>query len=255
MCWAVKRNPDEGEGTPNEAHTGSIVHSSIESRTLANIGFFKNVSAATVTAMERCCRWRDVDSDEVLIYSDEQPDRLFFLLHGELRVSLYTRYGKLLSLPAAFPGAMIGYSGLTKENPNIYTIDAAIPSTLASIGVRAFRDFMQRDPDVLQALLNTMVERQHILLGYIEEFTTFDVRTRIHNELARLCRDSTNADGSAVIFPVPTHERLANRVGSQREAISRELSYLQQTGIIFRRGRTLFVPNVDKLTDGLMPRG
>lgn len=236
----------------SEIGGGAAADKSFPGRTLVNLSFFQNVGRASVAAIERCCRWLDVDSGEVLIYAGEFPERLFFLLQGELRISLYTQYGKLLSLPAASPGAMVGITGLTKQRANPYSIDAAKPSTLASISVRAFRDFAHRDPDVMQALFNTMVERQHVLLAYIEEFTTLDVRTRIHNELARLCRDSTNADGSAVIFPVPTHENLANRVGTRREAVSRELSHLRQTGVIVRHGSSFFVPNIARLVDGPM---
>jgi CRP/FNR family transcriptional regulator, cyclic AMP receptor protein len=218
-------------------------------RTLANVRFFRKVRATTIAEMERRCRWLDLEKGAVLIEAGEFSEKVYFLLRGELRYSLYTRFGKILSLPAALPGALVGFSALTTETPHPYSVDATKRSTLACMQARTFQDFMQRDPDILQALLGTMIERQHTLTAHIEELTTLDVRARIHNELARLCRDSTNSDGSAVIFPVPTHEDLANRIGTRREAVSRELSHLQHTGIVLRHEGALFVPDVARLMD------
>jgi CRP/FNR family transcriptional regulator, cyclic AMP receptor protein len=245
----VRREPIESGGERHEAFIGADADRSFANRTLASVSFFRSVRAATIAEMDRRCRWLDLENGAVLIDAGEFPEKVYFLLHGELRYSLYTRFGKILSLPAALPGALIGYTALTMDTPHPYSIDATKRSTLACMSVRTFQDFMQRDPDVVQALLKTMIERQHILIDHIEELTTLDARARIHNELARLCRDSTNSDGSAVIFPVPTHEELANRIGTRREAVSRELSHLQHTGIVLRHEGALFVPDIARLMD------
>lgn len=248
----MRREPIESGGERLEGLISAAADRSFANRTLANVSFFRNVRAATVAEMDRRCRWLDLENGAVLIDAGEFPEKVYFLLHGELRYSLYTRFGKILSLPAALPGALIGYTALTMDTPHPYSIDATKRSTLACMSVRTFQDFMQRDPDVVQALLKTMIERQHILIEHIEELTTLNVRARIHNELARLCRDSTNSDGSAVIFPVPTHEELANRIGTRREAVSRELSHLQHTGIVLRHEGALFVPDIARLMDAEM---
>ena len=244
----MTRGVVEGEGERQETQNGVAM----ADRRLANVSFFRNVNATTVAEMERRCRWFDLGKGDVLIDAGENPEKVFFLLHGELRLFLYTRVGKILSLPAVSPGAFVGLTALTEETPPPYSIDATKRSTVASMSARTFRDFMQRDPNVMQALLSTVIARQHVLIGHIEELTTLNVRARIHNELARLCRDSTNVDGSAVIFPVPTHEDLANRVGTQREAVSRELSHLQHKGVIARHDGALFVPDIACLMDAQM---
>jgi CRP-like cAMP-binding protein len=81
------------------------------------------------------------------------------------------------------------------------------------------------------------------------ELSTLNARARIHKELLRLCRDVQKPDGSATILYPPTHADLANRVNTQREAVSRELSNLQALGIVLRRGGALFIPSVAKLAE------
>jgi len=228
---------------------GAAMDKTFADRTLANVSFFRNVRLTTIGEMDRRCRWLELEKGDILIDAGVFPEKVYFLLQGELRYSLYTRVGRLLSLPAALPGAFVGSTALAREIPHRYSIDAARPSTLACMSVRIFQEFLQRDPDVLEALARTMVERQDVLIDHIEELVTLTVRARVQNELARLCRDSTNSDGSAVIFPVPTHEDLANRIGTQREAVSRELSHLQQTGVIVRHDGALFVPDIARLME------
>jgi predicted transcriptional regulator len=49
------------------------------------------------------------------------------------------------------------------------------------------------------------------------------------------------------IVPAPTHAEIANRVGTHREAVTRELNRLLQIGIIERRRDSLLVKDVDRL--------
>jgi DNA-binding transcriptional regulator YhcF (GntR family) len=54
------------------------------------------------------------------------------------------------------------------------------------------------------------------------------------------------ADNQSVIEPFPTHEELAALVGTHREAVTRELSYLSGNGfIVVQRGRLEIVKFVE----------
>jgi len=218
-------------------------------RTFAAMPFFRGVEPAVVAEIAGRCRWIDIEAGTVLVGIGEQPEKVFFLISGELRLWLYTKEGKILSLPCVSPGAVVGVHSLTLEVPVPYSINVTRDSTLAWLNTRVFRDFLQRDPAMVEALLAAIIEHKNVLISHIVELTTLSVRDRIHNELGRLCRDSTGPDGSAVIFPLPTHEELANRVGTQREAVSRELSQLQSTGVIMRQNGALLVPDVSRLRE------
>ncbi|MGD9502427.1 MAG: helix-turn-helix domain-containing protein, partial [Methyloceanibacter sp.] len=53
---------------------------------------------------------------------------------------------------------------------------------------------------------------------------------------------------SARIVPAPTHVQIASRVATHREAVTRELARLSRIGIIERRGGTLVIKDVNRLT-------
>jgi len=63
------------------------------------------------------------------------------------------------------------------------------------------------------------------------------MRVRLHAELLRISR--RRRDGVLIICPPPTHQDLASRIGSQREAVSRELKRLERDGVITRGRATI----------------
>lgn len=218
-------------------------------RALRNIAFFQAVSAATLADMGQRCRWLTLDEGVSLVPAGEHPDKVFFLLRGELRFSLYTRVGKIVSLRGASQGAFVGEAALSDDAPIPYSIEAVKPSVVASMNVKTFMDFVDRDRDLMRSLIRNLIDRQQMLEEQVVELSTLTVHARIHNELARLCRDGMRADGSAIIAPVPNQSELARRVGTQREAVSREMSHLQHQGIVLRGDGALLVPDVSRLLE------
>jgi Crp-like helix-turn-helix domain len=63
------------------------------------------------------------------------------------------------------------------------------------------------------------------------ETSVMPMQVRLHGELLRISR---RRDGALIISPPPTHQDLASRIGSQREAVSKELGRLE---IVIKRGR------------------
>lgn len=216
-------------------------------RALGNIAFLRDVKASTLVEISRNCRWVELERDEVLISAGEHLDKVFFLLSGELRFLLYTRSGKLVSLQGATEGSLVGEAVLADATWLPYSVEAAKTSTIALVNAQAFLRLVERDRDLLHAVMRCMIERQQLLTEQIVELSTLGVHARIHNALLRLCSGSTNADGSATISPIPTHSDIARRVGTQREAVSREMSHLQQAGIVVRGEGSLFIPDVARL--------
>jgi CRP-like cAMP-binding protein len=79
------------------------------------------------------------------------------------------------------------------------------------------------------------------------ELTTLNVRNRLHCELVRLSITSGVSNNSSLIAPAPTHTALANRIGANREAVTRELNELARMKIIAQGKRQIEVLDMLKL--------
>src|SRR3546814_14121217 len=70
-------------------------------------------------------------------------------------------------------------------------------------------------------------------------------------ELLRLALERPVDGDRCVIAPLPTHMELAARIGTHREAVTRELRLLHQEGIVGQQGRTLEIRSIERLRAAL----
>jgi hypothetical protein len=80
------------------------------------------------------------------------------------------------------------------------------------------------------------------LTARVFEFSTLAVRNRVRTELLRLA-DGAPGSNEAVLSPAPTHAEIANRISTHREAVTRELGWLEDKGFIAKEGRVLRLKN------------
>ena len=76
------------------------------------------------------------------------------------------------------------------------------------------------------------------------EFSTLAVRGRLYAELLRIAEPIQSQTNAALISPTPTHEEIASRISTHREAITLELARLEELGLVARTGRTLRITNL-----------
>jgi CRP-like cAMP-binding protein len=85
------------------------------------------------------------------------------------------------------------------------------------------------------------------LVGIIEELSFTSVRSRIIAYLLRLAaRGKKSPDGIEVQLP-SSNQELASEIGTVRELVSRNLSRLQAEGLIHMEGKTLRIPDLQRL--------
>jgi CRP-like cAMP-binding protein len=87
------------------------------------------------------------------------------------------------------------------------------------------------------------------LTNRVFEMSALHVQARLHCELLRLARTRGDADG--LVDPAPTHEELANRIGTHREAVTREFGLLSDQKILESGRRRLRFLDIGRLEDAL----
>ena len=81
----------------------------------------------------------------------------------------------------------------------------------------------------------------------VYELSTLQVSVRIQAELLREANLASQNGKSARIVPAPTHADIANRISTNREAVTREINRLVEIGIIERRTDSLWVGDIERL--------
>lgn len=201
--------------------------------TLAGIPLFRSLDAVELAALSARCLWRRVEAGQWIIdYEDEGTD-VFFVLAGQVRVTIRAVSGReviLRDIPAGeFFGEMAAIDGKARSAG----IVAVTGATVARMPAPLFRECVHRYPDVCDQVLRLLTGEIRKLAARVNEFNTLDVKHRIYAELLRLARP--DGRGCAVVSPPPPHADLAGRVGTRREAVSRVLSALEKEGLLEKR--------------------
>jgi CRP-like cAMP-binding protein len=216
---------------------------------LAGIAILANLSKESLDKLERHCAWRRYERGELIVDYLDASDDVFFVVSGEVKVTIYARTGKAVSFSIMGPGEVFGEYPAIDQGPRSASVQARTNCLIASLPAELFRELLRTEPHVAQALLPQLVRKIRALTTRVYEFSTLAVKNRIQAELLRLAKLAPRNGKRARIAPAPTHSEIASRVATHREAVTRELSRLARVGLIERTSGALVVKDVERLAE------
>lgn len=183
---------------------------------------------------------------QMVVAHGSAANDVYFVLSGAFEVLITARDGQDVVLRDLGPGAIFGDLAALDGEPRSATVLARTDSSIACVPATEFLQAVSELPEASLWLMRRLGREVRRLTDKIFELSALAVRDRLHCELLRLAAAAGVADGKAVLAPAPTHDALAARIGSQREAVTRELSRLAERGVVERDRRRLVI-SIDKL--------
>lgn len=214
---------------------------------LSNIPLLERISSESVKKIERHAKRLNYPKGQEIIARSQDLNDVYILVQGLARVLVFSANGKAVGFRRISPGDIFGEFAAIDGDKRSASVEAVTSCVVLCMSPSFFRELMESDPVFMNAVLNHLVGMLRSLTARIVEFSTLAVKNRIHSEIVRMARDTTDGKGGYLISPAPTHSEIAQRISTHREAVSREISRLKQLGILERRGRALAVMNLERL--------
>jgi len=214
---------------------------------LAGVTILAGLSPAALERVQQRCLWRRYQPGESIVDYLDASDEVFFIITGEVRVTIYSMAGKAVSFRELGPGEVFGEYPAIDRGPRSASVEARTSCLVATLPGAAFRKLIEAEPVVAQAMLPQLVMKIRALTTRVYEFSTLAVSNRIHAELLRLANLAVRNHKSARIAPPPTHTEIASRVSTHREAVTRELNRLSRIGLIEREKNALLIKDIKRL--------
>lgn len=202
---------------------------------------FESMDEAALSAIAQACSARDLAPGELVIGHKDTSFDVFFLFSGKLHVNLYSADGQKVGFHELGPGAMFGEISAVDGQPRSASVEAASGARIAVMPRQRFLAMIGENPRFAMALARQLAGQVRRLTTRVFEFSTMAVRQRLRAELLRLARDS--ACGASIAL-LPTHAELASRISTHREAVSREMAWLEAQGLVAKAGRSLTIPDL-----------
>lgn len=189
-----------------------------------------------------------VPKGHVVIGQGAKTSDVFFIVDGRFQVLIYSKSGKEVSIRTVGKGDVVGELAALVDGKRSANVVALSEGRLVQIGGANFKRCVAGSPAAAMWLVERFAGQVRALTERIFELSALNVRARVHCELLRLAAVGRTAENNvAKISPSPTHQDIANSIGSYREGVTRVMAKLTKLGLISQTGRILTIHDVAAL--------
>jgi CRP/FNR family transcriptional regulator, cyclic AMP receptor protein len=206
----------------------------VSETSLSGLEVFSDLGMKERNEAAKLFRGKYYEINQQIVSHLDNSNEVFFIINGVVRITTYSIGGKETTFRDMTAGQMFGELSAIDGMPRSAHAIALTSCEIISIPANSFWKLLEKYPGVSKKTLKYLTKLIRLLSDRIVEFSTLDVKSRIHAEVLCLARNGNQIDGLVNISPVPTHSSLASRLGTHREAVTRELGVLTRKGIIIK---------------------
>jgi len=161
---------------------------------------------------------RTFPKNTVLINEGDRSDSLFVILSGRVKVYVSDNDGREMILDLYGAGDYVGEMALDGR-PRSASVMTLEPCACSVVTRDALREAIVGNPDVMMALISTLIDRARIATDNVKNLALMDVYGRVARLLLSLAKEQP--DGKMIVPDKMTQQDIADRVGASRDMISR----------------------------------
>jgi CRP/FNR family cyclic AMP-dependent transcriptional regulator len=211
-------------------------------------GLFDKLSSEAMREFLSLAHVRTYEAGEVLFSEADEPDHVFLIVEGTVKLSINSTEGRRLILGLATIGEIVGMASMLCDKPQETTAETVYTSKVAVITRDDFMNFLVRNPKAYRAVSEDLSRE---LNKACEQLRTVVLMTNAPQKLARLLLEWSKGGqktdlGMRFRFCM-THEELGECIGASRETVTRVMSSFRSRNLVMLNGSTLTIPNARAL--------
>jgi CRP-like cAMP-binding protein len=212
------------------------------------ISLFEDLSDPELARVESLCSIRSFAKQEEVYGERETTTDIFFILAGTVRVTSFAESGREVIFSEVPAGGIFGEFSAIDKLPRSATIVAVGDCRLARMPAAAFFNLLRENNGVCVHLVELLGGKIRNMSERVFEVSALAVRERLRRELVRLATTSGKQEGPDItISPAPTHYEIAARIGSHREAVTREFNRLELEKVLVISRRSIRIIDMRRL--------
>lgn len=188
-------------------------------------------------------------AQEILIFADENPTVVYYLLKGKVGQYDVTSKGQQLMVNIFKPPAFFPMSDAINQRPNQYLYEVLEPARVHVAPAVDVVAWLRREPVVLFDLLSRVYKGSDGLLRQKALLMGGNALSVIAFQLLVSCLRFGEKDSRGGYTLVLKESELAARTGLARETVSRNLQILKKQRLIQTKPGVVYIPDVRQLQD------
>jgi CRP-like cAMP-binding protein len=203
---------------------------------------FAELDERELASIAAVAKTRRYAKDDAVFHADEIGDVFYLIREGQVKVTMTSPEGKEIILSILAAGDFFGEMALFDNEPRSATVIAIEPLEVVSIWRTDFLHILSENFSITQKVLGELSKRLRNASNRIESLATMDVYGRLARFFLDLARQSGKVlDNDYVAVIRPTHQAIANMIGTSRETVSRLIHELMKQNLLLSEGKTIYL--------------
>jgi CRP-like cAMP-binding protein len=198
--------------------------------------------------------WRRVACREEVVSHLDTGGQVYFAVEGAFSATLESAVGRKVTIRQLQAGSHFGEIAALSNTPRSLAITAETDGLLAECPAEALIELMLGNGTFATAVARHLSLTVVSLTDRVFELAALEVRFRIYAELLRLAAHGEQTAEGVLVKNAPTHDAIAATTGTQREAVTREMRFLANAGVVKQSKRELLILDIGRLRDQLHRR-
>lgn len=188
-------------------------------KTLRGVPLFSKLRDSDLEVLAPLLMEREYPKNRVIRFTQDPSDAFYVVLEGQVKVMLIAEDGREVVLSLFRAGDFFGETALLDDEPYAASVIAMDDTRLLVLRRDDFRRTIRELPEMSFGLLRALCGRLLEADNKIGGLMLLDVAGRV----AHLLLELASRDSESRIRDVPTHQVIAQMVGSTRETVSRTI--------------------------------
>ncbi len=199
---------------------------------LRQINVFAELDDAELHRLAERTTMREVRRGQVICHPSEQPQQLYLIKEGRVKLSRYSPQGREQILGLLEPGNLFGELLLVGEYEPVH-VEAFEDGLICTLSREDFFDLIRRHPELLIRVIRALADRLRAVEEEIVDLAFLNVPGRLAAVILRLAETQNRHDGNEARLPLRiTHHEIASMIGATRETVTNTLSRFRDERLI-----------------------
>jgi CRP-like cAMP-binding protein len=217
---------------------------------LANLPMFSEMSREELDRIAAATLPVHVAKGESVFNTGDPCNGFHIVVYGQVKLGFTSPQGIEKVVEIVSPGQSFGEALMFLDKPYIVFAQALSDAMLLHVAKHAVLEELARDPQFARRMISGLARRLHGLVRDVEAYTLRSGQERVIGYLLADVADSTSNGKPVEVHLTPGKSVIASRLNMTPEHFSRILHDLAQGGLIEMNGRSVRIPDLERLRRG-----
>ena len=200
---------------------------------LKNTQLFRGLSQSEFETVKSCLREKSFDKGEVLFHEGHSCQRVFIVREGRVKVYRISSSGREQILEILEPGDTCACNPGVTEWACSATSEAVTPCKVWFLSRDHYIRMVETNPSVSHAITQIFADRLKCFSTLIDDVSLKDTKSRLIRFLIDMAEENSKQKRDPLVLDIPfTQEEIAQRLGTARETVARNLSEMKSKKLI-----------------------